>query len=271
MKKQIQIFFGAVLACVPCTQINAQAEKDSISIEEVPVAFKNIDKHDLLGGVSVLDYKALTQKNYNTYSLDNMQAYINGFNGSPWASGSYLVLVDGVPRDASNVLPTEIDKITFLKSAAAVALYGSSAAKGAILITTKKGETGDLHVNARTNYGVGVAKRYPKYLGSAEYMTLYNEARVNDGLSPLYTDEDIYNYGSGLNPYRYPDVDFYSSDYIRKYYTEANGNIDITGGGKMARFYANINYNRTGDVFKFGEAKNNYADRLAFRGNIDLR
>lgn len=270
MKRHIKIFFGVVLACAHSALANAQTENDSIWPEEVPVAFKSVNKSDLLGGVSVLDYEALTKKNYNTYSLDNMQAYINGFNGSPWASGSYLVLVDGVPRDASNVLPTEIDKITFLKSAAAVALYGSRAAKGAILITTKKGDMGDLRVNARANYGIGVAKRYPKYLGSAEYMTLYNEARVNDGLEPLYSAEEIYNYGSGLNPYRYPDVDFYSSDYIRKYYTQANGNIDITGGGKMARFYANINYNRTGDVFKFGEAKDNYTDRLAFRGNIDL-
>ena len=271
MNKHIKIFFGAMLACSPCVMAHAQAENDSVESEKVPVAFKNIDKEDLLGGVSVLDYEELTKKNFNTYSLDNMQAYINGFNGnSPWASGSYLVLVDGVPREATTVLPTDIDKITFLKSGAAVALYGSTAAKGAILITTKKGKEGPLRINGRVNYGVNTAKRYPKYLGSAEYMTLYNEARVNDGLDPLYSAQDIYNYGSGLNPYRYPNVDFYSSDYIKKAYSGVNANVDITGGGKNARFYANINYYRNSDVFKFGEGKKNYTDQLSFRGNVDL-
>lgn len=47
-------------------------------------------------------------------------------------------------------------------------------------------------------------------------MTLYNEARVNDGMDPLYSDADIYNYGSGVNPYRYPDVNLYSDEYLKK-------------------------------------------------------
>lgn len=270
MNKHIKIFFGAMLACSPCVMAHAQAENDSVQSEKIPVAFKNVDEKDLLGGVSVLDYEELTKKNFNTYSMDNMQGYINGFSGQLWGNDSYLVLVDGVPREASTVLPTDIDKITFLKSAAAVALYGSRAAKGAILITTKKGQQGPLRINGRVNYGINTAKRYPKYLGSAEYMTLYNEARVNDGLDPLYSEQDIYNYGSGLNPYRYPNVDFYSSDYIKKAYSGVNANVDISGGGKNARFYANVNYYRNSDVFKFGEGEKNYTDQLSFRGNIDL-
>ncbi len=259
---------------LPATPVKVMAQDetaaDSTTADLVPVAFKQVAKEDLFTGEGVLDYKALTKKNYNTYSMDNMQAYIPGFNGSTWASGDYLLLVDGVPRDASNILPTEIDKITFLNSAASVALYGSRAAKGVVMITTKKGEEGALRINARANYSVATAKRYPKYLGSAEYMTLYNEARVNDGLDPLYSQDDIYNYGSGLNPYRYPNVDFYSSDYIKKAYTHANANVDISGGSDRARYFVNLNYYRTDDVFKFGEAKHNYSDRLAVRGNIDI-
>ena len=270
MNKHIKIFFGAMLACSPCVMAQAQEETDSVQSEKIPVAFKEVDERDLLGGVSVLDYEELTKKNFNTYSLDNMQAYINGFSGQLWGNDSYLVLVDGVPREATTVLPTDIEKITFMKSAAAVALYGSRAAKGAILITTKKGKEGALRINGRVNYTVNTAKRYPKYLSSAEYMTLYNEARANDGLDPLYSQEDIYNYASGLNPYRYPNVDFYSSDYIKKAYSGVNANVDISGGGKNARFYANINYYRNADVFKFGEGKKNYTDQLSFRGNVDL-
>src|SRR5574344_2351725 len=180
---QTRFILGATLVFLPFS-LNAEAEaadnNDSLKSNDklVQVAFQKVSQSELLGGVSVLDYKDLTKKNYNTYSLDNMQGYVGGWNGaSLWGMDSYLVIVDGVPRDANNVIPSEIDQITFLKAASAVVLYGSRAAKGAIIITTKRGKIGDLRISARGDVGMNVAKRYPKYLGSAEYMTLYNEAR----------------------------------------------------------------------------------------------
>ena len=88
---------------------------DSLAKQEVNVAFRTVNQKDLMGGVSVVDMVQLTDKNYSTYSLDNMQSLVGGYNGQLWNMGDALVLVDGVPRDANNVLPTEIDKITFLK------------------------------------------------------------------------------------------------------------------------------------------------------------
>lgn len=237
----------------------------------VQVAYRKVPQSNLLGGVSVVNIENLTKKNYNTYSLDNMQGYVGGWNGnSLWGMDGYLVLVDGVPRDANNVSPTEIEQITFLKGASAVVLYGSRAAKGVVYISTKRGKAGDLKVNVRANQGLNAAKGYPKYLGSAEYMTLYNEARANDGMSALYSASDIYNYGSGSNPYRYPNVDFYSSDYIKKTSNRSDLTAEISGGNDRARFYTNIGYIGVDDVFKFGEAKNNNTNRLNVRGNIDL-
>ena len=243
--------------------------------EMVQVAYRKVAKKDILGGVSVVDVADLMKKNYNTYSLDNMQGYVGGFNGnSLWGMDSnnagYLVMVDGVPRDATNVMPSEIDQITFLKGAQAVVLYGSKAAKGAVLITTKRGKNDGLKVEVRANTGLHVAKSFPEYLSSAEYMTLYNEARANDGLTPLYSAADIYNHGSGLNPYRYPNIDYYSSDYIRKMYSRHEATAEISGGGERAHFYSNINYYRSGDYFKFGEAKNNHISRFSVRGNVDV-
>ena len=127
-----------------------------------------------------------------------------------------------------------------------------------MLITTKRGKNDGLKVEVRANTGLHVAKSFPEYLSSAEYMTLYNEARANDGLTPLYSAADIYNHGSGLNPYRYPNIDYYSSDYIRKMYSRHEATAEISGGGERAHFYSNINYYRSGDYFKFGEAKNNH-------------
>ena len=271
MKRNKNIILSALLAL--SVAMPAEAQIDAADSAQVNVAFRKMAKEDILGGVSSVNYRDLMDKNYNTYSLDNMQGYVAGYNGNGmWGFTDQLVLIDGVPREANNVLPSEIEEITFLKGAQAVVLYGSRAAKGAILITTKRGHVSDgLSVSARLNTGWNVAKAYPEYLGSAEYMSLYNEARTNDGLTPLYTDEQIYNYASGLNPYRYSDVDFYSSDYIKKAYNRSDATVEIEGGNDRAKFYSNVSYYREGDYLNFGEAKNNYTDRFNVRGNVDVK
>jgi TonB-dependent SusC/RagA subfamily outer membrane receptor len=189
----------------------------------VNVAFRTVDKSDLMGGVSSINMVELTHKNYTTYSLDNMQAYVGGYTGQLWNMGDALVIVDGVPRDANNVLPSEIEQITFLKSASAVVLYGSRAAKGAILITTKRGRNEGLKVSVRGNATIYTPKEYPTYLSSAPYMKLYNEARLNDGNTAAYSENDIYAYAQGDNPYRYPSINFFSNDYLSKTYQRYEG------------------------------------------------
>ena len=271
MKQNKFIILSALLALSVATP--AEAQIDAADSTQVSVAFRKVAKEDVLGGVSSVNYRELMDKNYNTYSLDNMQGYVAGYNGSGmWGFTDQLVLIDGVPREANNVLPSEIEEVTFLKGAQAVVLYGSRAAKGVVLITTKRGRVNDgLSVQARVNTGWHVAKAYPEYLSSAEYMTLYNEARANDGLEALYTPEQIYNYASRENLYRYPDVDFYSSDFIKKAYNRTDATIEIEGGNDRAKFYSNVSYYRNGDFLNFGEAKNNYTDRFNVRGNVDVR
>ena len=270
MKHYRYIILSAFLASTTAMPVAAQIETDADSL--VNVAFGKKAKEDIMGGVSSVNYRQLMDKNYNTYTLDNMQGYVSGFNGAGmWGFTDQLVLIDGVPRDADNILPSEIESITFLKGAQATVLYGSRAAKGAVLITTKRGRASErLNIDIRANTGWNVAKAYPEYLGSAEYMTLYNEARANDGLAPLYSPEQIYNYASGANPYRYSDVDFYSSDYIKKAYNRTDASIEIDGGNERARFYSNVSYYRVGDYMNFGNAKDNYTDRFNVRGNVDM-
>ena len=279
--KQIHkiIVFCAMLAFIPVhisaqdiETTNEEQESDVLSKDDglVKVAFRNTTQEDLLGGVSVVDMTKLMDKSYSLGSLDYLTGTIGGFSGNIWGMSEYLVLVDGFPRDANNVLPTEIEQITVLKGAAAVVLYGSRAAKGAILITTKRGKVGERSVSIRANSGMHVPKSYPKYLGSAEYMTLYNEARANDGETHWYSDEDIYNHGSGINPYRYPDVDFYSSDYLKKMYNRSEAMAEVTGGNERARFYTTVGYYNESSLLKVGNAKDDNISRLFARGNVDL-
>ena len=240
------------------------------SLKQVQVAFRSIDRQDLLGGVSTIDMKKLSEKAYSNYSLSFIDNAVGGLNGGIWGSGSYLVVVDGMVRDADNVLPHEIDQITLLKGASAVVLYGPRAAKGVISITTKRGHVGDLSINIHANTGFHTPKSYPKYLGSAEYMTLYNEARVNDGLAPNYSQEDIFNHASGQNPYRYPNFDMYSSEYLKKAYNRSEAVAEITGGTEKVKYYTSIGYYRTSSLLKVGKTEDNYVSRFFVRGNVDM-
>ena len=285
MKKiKTNIFLFAMLAVSPMT-INAQIADDAdstVTKKKVHVAFRDVDSDHLLGGVSYVDMEELSKKDYTMGSLEDMYALVGGWNGNNlWGmdndrldnndNGNLpLVIIDGVKRPSNNVLPSEIEQITFLKGAQAVVLYGSKGAKGAILITTKRGKVDGLQIKANANTGFHVAKEFPEYLGSAQYMTLYNEARANDGLTPRYTQMDIYNHASGLNPYRYPNVNYYSDEYVRKVYNRSEGTVEIQGGGARAHFYTNINYYRIEDLINFGPAKDNYTDRFSVRGNVDL-
>lgn len=240
--------------------------------ERVNVAFREVNKRDLLGGVESVNVRELLTKNYFTYSLADMESLVPGFNGnSNWGMGNYLFMIDGVPRETGNVAPTEIEQIVFLKGANAVALYGSRAAKGVINIITKRGVAGKNRFDLRINNGVNTPKAMPRYLGSGEYMTLYNEARRNDGLTNLYSDLDIYNHASGVNKYRYPSIDFYSPEYLKSSYGSYDATAEISGGNERVKYYTNLGYAKTSSLLNFGEAKNNNSsDRLNFRGNIDV-
>lgn len=239
--------------------------------QRVKVAHRTMDGDNLMGGVSYVNMAEILEKNYITYPLENMEAFAGGFNGNLWGMGQYLLLIDGVPRDVGSVMPTEIAQVTFLKGASAIALYGSRAANGVVMITTKRGIPGSRTVNVRANTGIFVPKRYPKYVGSAEYMTLYNEARVNDGLSELYTGEDIYNHASGSKPYRYPDVDYYSPEYVKDFYNRSDATVEITGGNDRTKYYTNVGYWNEGTLLNFGQGNNSKNERINIRGNVDMK
>ena len=280
------IFLFAMLAASPMT-VNAQTadEADSTVVKKkVHVAFRDKDADQLLGGISYVDMEELSKKDYTQSSLEDLMGLVGGWNGNNlWGmdndrldtndnSNLPLVIIDGVKRPSNNVLPSEIEQVTFLKGAQAVILYGSKAAKGVILITTKRGKVDGLQITANANTGWHVAKEFPEYLGSAEYITLYREALTNDGIAipDKYSIQNIYNYASGKNPYRYPNVNYYSDEYIRKAYNRSEGTLEIQGGGSRANFYTNINYYRFEDLLNFGPAQDNYTDRFSVRGNVDL-
>ena len=285
------LVMSAAMAVAPfalSAQTDVQTEEVQDSVYMVKTAFRSVAQGDLLGGVSFVNVEDMLKKNYTTGSLDDMESLVGGWNGtSIWGMDAdndqgYLVLIDGIPRDANNVQPTEIAQITFLKGASAVVLYGSRAAKGAILITTKRGQAREgLKIDLNVNTGIHVIKELPEYLSSAEYMKWYNQAQKNDWYEDVYgvdyTDEDfmyepdeIQKTESGVNPYRYVDIDYYSPDYIKKTRHRNEAVLELSGGNSRARLYGNVNAYSENDFVKIGDAKDTRINRLSVRGNVDI-
>ena len=255
------------MSLLSMTGVQAQEEsKDSL----VNVAFGKVAQEDLTHAISTVNTSELTKKTANNNSLVGLESFVGGYNGSSlWGQGP-LVLVDGVPRSASSVKASEVESISMLKDAAAVVLYGSRAAKGVILITTKRGKDSPMHIDVHANVGVNVPKAYPKYLDADCYMTMYNEACRNDGIAERYDAGTIYNTAMGTNPYRYPDIDFYSSDYLRKFYTNSDVTGEVYGGNEKTHYYLNFGMNYANSLLKYGESKKAYDMSFNVRGNVDM-
>ena len=135
---------------------------------------------------------------------------IRGLGTFGSSSASPLVLIDGVEGDMNALDPTTIDKISVLKDAASSAIYGSRAANGVILITTKRGKEGHSSVTYRGYVGWQNPTTMPDNVSVEEYMILKNETLVNDGSSPLYDQKYIDNYrkNNWLDPDNYPMIDW---------------------------------------------------------------
>lgn len=211
-------------------------------------------------------------------NFGDVASYINGLLGGLRTGTNYrgigtpLYVIDGVPgRDVSMVSPSEIESITFLRDANALALYGSRGVNGVVVIKTKRGRLQKNEITVTANYGIRIPVAFPEYLGAAEYMSLYNEARENDGLLPLYGTDLIELTASGENPYKYPDVDFYSDDYMKKFTDRADASVEFRGGTDALKYYVNMRYGYTGTLEKVNPDVDRGANDYQIRANLDFR
>lgn len=267
MKESKKIIGRVAIAMTLFVSLGMKAEEHEDSI--INVAFGKMAYEDVNNAVTTVKTSTLSKILNDQSSLIGLQGMVGGYNGNVW-NQSALVLVDGVPRDASLVRASEVESVTVLKDAASVALYGSRGAKGVILITTKRGKNEPMHIDFRGTTGINVPKIYPKYLDAASYMTLYNEACRNDGISEKYDAVTIYNTASGKNPYRYPDVNYYDSEYLRDFYFNANMTGEIYGGNEKTHYYVNLGMEYNNTLLKYGENKGGNTSRFNVRGNVDM-
>lgn len=185
--------------------------------------------------------------------------------------GNALVVVDGVPRSGADYNLQQIDQISVIKDLSTAMLYGGQAKNGIIYITTKRGQPLKKILSFTAEGGMNKPISYPEFLSSAEYMTLYNEALVNDGLPAKYLQADIDNTSSGADPVHYPDESYFNSTYLKKFSSYLNLVGEANGGSEVAQYYLNVGWNRNAGLLKIGEGANEKKDRINVRGNVDYK
>ena len=256
--------------------------------DQIDLAFRKSKKGDIAGAVSVINPVEIGTYDFNVWAGDLLNGRtlgmlgsnsvrglgigidVSSLTGSGPLSGNALYIVDGLPRDISNMRASEIESITVLKDVNAAMLYGSAAVNGVVLITTKRGEVSKNSSQISFNYGMSAPRALPKFMNSSEYMSYFNKARENDGLAAQFSDEEIENYRNG-NKYRYPSVDYYGDEYLKSFkpYFDVNG--QFSGGDENAKFYANLGWNSVGGLINFGEGANARENTFNARGNVDLK
>ncbi|KKB59517.1 SusC/RagA family TonB-linked outer membrane protein [Parabacteroides goldsteinii DSM 19448 = WAL 12034] len=162
-------------------------------------------------------------------------------------SSEPLVLVDGVPADFNFLNPEDIESINVLKDAASSAIYGSRAANGVLLITTKRGKMGKPTFRYNGSVGVNTPMYMPQSISSAEYARIKNEAERNMGRAPIYTDEDISKFANGTDLNRYPNTNWLDLA-IQNSVTTRHG-LEASGGTEKVRYLVSAGVDHQTGIF----------------------
>ncbi|MGQ8336916.1 TonB-dependent receptor [Sunxiuqinia sp. A32] len=183
-----------------------------------------------------------------------------GDNTSP------LVVIDGIPgRQLDEVDPMDVESVSVLKDASA-AIYGSSAANGVILITTKKGSESKPRLNYQFYQGFMQPTIIPETTDSYEYATMLNEYEVQNGKTRTFSDRDIELYKSGEDPWEHPNSDWYG-DLIRDWTTTSRHAISFDGGYKKMTYYVSLGIKNDESIYQ--QASTKYT-QYNVRTKIDL-
>lgn len=242
------------------TLLSIVLNEDTKIIDEVVVVGYGVQKKaNLTGSVAVVSSQELSKKMVGQSSMA-LQGVMPGVtvtqaSGQPGKDGGTirirgigtlndanpLVLVDGVEMSINNIDPNLIESISVLKDAASSAIYGSRAANGVILITTKRAKTGEFSVSYNTYAGWQKATNLRDPVNAVDHMTMINLANTNVGKSPVFSQEQIDNTIKGENRDLYPDTDWQKLVYDGSGFQQSHF-VTLNGGSEKMRVLAALGY-----------------------------
>ncbi|MCL1932772.1 MAG: TonB-dependent receptor [Candidatus Azobacteroides sp.] len=264
-------------------QIVKLSEDNTLLNEVVVVGYGTQKKVNLTGAVATVDSKSL-----DTRPIQNVSTALQGLmsgvtvqsgQGRPGQDGATIrvrgmgslntqyatpyILVDGIETGTMNSIdPNDIESISVLKDAGSAAIYGSKAANGVILITTKRGKAGDKPVITYNGYiGIEQPTTMIDRLSSYDYARLYNAAMIDDGRTPRFTDDDLEKFKNGSDPYGHPNTDWYGLAY--KNSIQHQHNVNISGGSDKMNYMASVGFLNQAGILP-------HSNRTQYNGRINL-
>ena len=258
--------------------LNVRLKEDTKVLNEVVVVgYGSQKKVNVIGSVASLDSKTLESRptadvsNMLTGQMSGVTIIQNSGNpgddagtirirgvGSFGATPSPLVLVDGLPGSLSDLTPAEIENVSVLKDASSAAIYGSRAANGVILVTTKKGKTGKARITYNGSVGMSQATALPELANSAEYAEYYNMAIGKE----TYTPEMIQKYKDGSDPDNYAN-EAYLEELLGGHAFQTKHELSVNGGSEKMQYMVALGY-----LNQNGLLEKNYYNRYNARVNL---
>ena len=212
---------------------------------------------------------------------DGANFWIRGVSTLGSASTSPLIIIDGVEAsttDLNALDPEVIDGFSILKDATATAMYGMRGANGVMIVTTKSGAALDKPIiNFRFEGSMHQPTKIPEFVDGVSFMELYNEAIRNQSMGKVpYTQDQIDGTRRGLNPYVFPNVQWYDEMFKERSFSETF-NFNIRGGGKKVDYFSSVSVShedgmlrsRSKDFFSYNNNINRM--RYSFQNNINAK
>ncbi|MDR0393538.1 MAG: TonB-dependent receptor [Tannerella sp.] len=248
------------------------------SIETVRVSDLKIPSSNLTTAMAGRIPGLISYQTSGEPGRDNAQFFIRGVTTFGYKTDP-LILIDGFEMGTDDLARLQVDDIesfSVLKDASATVLYGSRAANGIILITTKKGIEGPVKLSVRVDNHIATPTRIPQLVDGITYMRMYNEAQMtrNPLLGAYYSEQKIQSTATGENPMIYPNVNWY--DEIFKSSTmNTKANINVSGGGQVATYYVAGGFEHETGLLKV-DPRNNYnsnisINRFNIRTNVNFK
>lgn len=257
--------------------------------EIVVVGYGTQKKATLTGSVSEVkgaDLVKSPQPNLSNSLAGRFSGFVaNNRGGEPGYDGSsytvrgfastgnndVLIVVDGIPGQVGGLErldPNDIESISILKDASA-AVYGSRAANGVILVTTKRGTTGKPVISYSFNQGFSSATRLPKLADAGTFATILNEIDYYNnpagGMNQFYSEDEIAKFRNGSDPVNYPNTNWQKAA-LKNFALQNQHNLGINGGTENVKYYVSL-----GTIYQDGLYRNGATKykQYNFRSNID--
>lgn len=267
--------------------INLVLSRDNVQEELVTISYGTQKKATLTGSMVRVGGEDI-RRSPNTNIANNLTGRLPGLSvttpsGEPGVNNSRLsirgtntlgdnsplIVVDGIPnRSFERINPNDIESITVMKDAMA-AIYGSQAANGVIMVTTKRGKAGKPRITVDLSQGYNQPTKTPKMADAAQYAQMLNEisyyGNPSGGLNQRYTPEDITLFQNGTDPWGHPNTDWFGTVF-KTWSPQRYANVSMNGGSENMRYFLSIGGRSEDAYYKNSATK---YEQYNFRSNID--